>query len=128
MNIFKIGLMLITGAGLGLGFDMVTEEPVENDQTVNEEYYSFMPCHQNEFMLEYMFEDLSDEDRLLVEEKVESLLFKYETTEENLYQDLDLYHDFMFELMEFLYENDIEFQHYQYDETDGFRHHRMGRR
>lgn len=124
MNIIKIGLVLLTGAGFGFGVDRLADtELLVND---NDEYYGHMEegCHGDEDFLEHMLEDLSEEEVIVVQGKIDELLVTYEITIEELNDDYDIRYDFMNDLMDFLEDNDIEYHnhggYHDHDEEDGW--------
>ncbi|MFK5883448.1 MAG: hypothetical protein QM489_03800 [Candidatus Izemoplasma sp.] len=140
MNIIKIGLVLLTGAGFGIGFDKLADtEILANDvgnypesadienvdeANTNEEYVGFEHmnevfeegwhmnaeyCHEEGLFLEYMLENLSAEDKFLVEEMINQLLVEYGVTLQELNDDYNIRYDFMIDLMEFINENQIDY-------------------
>lgn len=121
MNIIKIGLVLLTGAGFGFGADKLTDtEMFPNDSNG---YYGHMEegCYGDEDFLEHMLENLSDEELLLVQGKIDELLAEYSVTLEELGYDYDVRYNFMNDLMDFLDENEIDYHshggnHYHDDE------------
>lgn len=124
MNIFKMGLVLLTGLGFGFGVDQIAE--TKEDEVISEDYYIYnMPCHGNGYVFEHMLDTLTEEDRILVEAKLEELLLEYETTLELLEDDYQLRFIIMNELLDYMSENNIDFNHYNTDDDDGFRHHHM---
>jgi len=132
MNIFKIGMVLLTGAGFGFGVDKLADtEMFENDNNeyyehMNEGYYGHMGggCHGDGEFLEHMLEDLSDEDLILVQAKIDELLVKYEISIEELDDDYEIRYDFMNDLMNFLDDNDIDYHNHgsndYHDDEDGW--------
>ena len=71
-----------------------------------------------------MLEDLTDEELILVQGKIDELLVTYSITLEELNDDYDVRYDFMNDLMNFLEENEIDFHNYggyhNHDEEDGW--------
>jgi hypothetical protein len=136
MNIFKIGLVLFTGAGFGFGVEKLADTemfPNDNDgygHMEEEGYYGHMSdggCHGDGDFLEHMLEDLTDEELILVQAKIDELLVTYSITLEELNDDYDVRYDFMNDLMDFLEENDIDYHnhsgihdHYNQDDEDGW--------
>lgn len=126
MNIIKIGLVLLTGAGFGFGVDKLADtEVLAND---NDVYYGHMGeygCHEDGELFEHMLEDLTDEELLLVQGKIDELLVTYSITLEELNDDFDVRYDFMNDLMEFLEINEINYYNHRgyhdYDDEDGWR-------
>jgi hypothetical protein len=137
MNIFKIGLVLLTGAGFGFGVDKLADTeifPNDNDGYGHMEdgYYGHMGeegCHGDGDILEHMLDDLSDEELVLVQGKIDELLVEYAITLEELNDDYDVRYDFMNDLMDFLEENEIDYHnhggYHDHDEEDGW-HDGMG--
>lgn len=112
MNIVKIGLALVTGLGFGFGVEKITETDItSNDQPDYEEYNdtSYQNCHDEENFLDHMLDRLSDEERIIVQAKIDDLLQEYNVTIEDLFRDYDIRYNFMTDLMEFLEDNDIEY-------------------
>ncbi len=112
MNILKIGLILLSGAGLSFGVDKLADTemlPSNNDYYYMEEGY----CHGDSDFLEHMLEDLSDEELLLVQGKIDELLVEYSITLEELNDDYNVRYDFMNDLMDFINENDIDYHSYR---------------
>jgi hypothetical protein len=134
MYILKMGLVLLTGAGLGFGVDKVSEsETFTNDSELynghveEEGYYEHMGelgCHRDGEFLEHMLDDLTEEDLILVQGKIDELLVEYSITLEELNDDYDVRYDFMNDLMDFLYENEIDYHNHggysDYAEEDGW--------
>lgn len=107
MSILKIVLVLITGVALGIGVDqMLTAD--STDETVNDYSYGAY-CHDNEDFTLYMIESLNDDDRVLVETEIERILDALDTNSETVFDDFELRHEFMAQLMVFFDENDISF-------------------
>jgi hypothetical protein len=124
MNIIKIGLVLLTGLGFGFGVDKVADTEIfPND---NDGYYWHMEegCHGDGDFLEHMLDDLSDEELVLVQGKIDELLVEYAVTLEELNDDYDVRYDFMNDLMDFLDENGIDYHnhdgYHDHDEEDGW--------
>ena len=104
MNIIKLGIAFLTMFGVSYGVDHIStnrQEPIIQN-TANH-------CESNE-LFGHMLQDLSVEDRLLVEAKINELLITYETSEEELLNNFDLRHEFMEELMVFFQDNDFNFE------------------
>ena len=142
MYILKMGLILLTGAGFGFGVDKLANTqiaPNDNDgyyghmdeedgyyghMTEEDGYYGHMGgygCHGDGELFEHMLEDLSDEELLLVQGKIDELLVTYSITLEELNDDYDVRFNFMIDLMDFLEENEIDFHSqggYHYDDED----------
>ena len=82
MNIIKFVLVLLTGAGFSFGVDKLVETEIfPNDRDpydhMGEDYYGHMGgygCHGDGEFLEYMLEDLTDEELILVQGKIDELL------------------------------------------------------
>lgn len=133
MNIIKIGLVLLTGAGFGVGFDKIADSeilPINQDTPyghmfVDDEYGETVFCHGDEDIIEHMLYNLSEEDQLLVQAKIDDLLIEYSISIEDLNNDYDLRFDFMNDVMEFLEENDIDYHHRYYNDDEDW-HHGMG--
>lgn len=137
MNIFKIGLILLTGAGFGFGFDKLADSeiiPTNQDRPYGHMYeyedYSYGGfCHGNEDFLEHMLEDLSETEKVIVQTKIDELLLEYSITLEELNDDYNVRFDFMNDLMDFLEENDIDYHnhggYHNHDDEDEW-HHGMG--
>ncbi|MEC9485841.1 MAG: hypothetical protein UMR38_08270 [Candidatus Izemoplasma sp.] len=133
MNLVKIMLVLFTGAGFGFGIDQInhTETDPINEETrsiYEEESY----CHRfsDESFLDHMLEGLTEEEQTLVNAKIDELLVSYDTTLEALYDDFELRHDFMFDLMTYLEDNNIDYHygesyHDRYNDDDWHHHRRM---
>ncbi len=119
MYIIKIGLVLLTGAGFGLGIDKLADTDIlQND---GDNYYEHMDegfCHDNGDFLTHMLADLTAEEQVLVQEKIDQLLVEYTITLEELNDDYDVRYDFMTDLIEFLELNEID-----YHNNEGFDHH-----
>lgn len=125
MNLVKLGLILLVGIGFGLGLSNLDATALFNNDNdayhttrhnwKNEsgDYYGHMGrgyghyFNEDEF-IDNMLEDLSEEERLVVESKIDELLLKYQITLE----DDEVMFDFMNELMEFIEESEIDFQNY----------------
>lgn len=126
MNIFKIGLALLTGLGFGFGVDKVADTEMFPNPNDNEGYYWHMEesCHGDGDFLEHMLDDLSDEELVLVQGKIDELLVEYAVTLEELNDDYDVRYDFMNDLMDFLDENGIDYHnhdsYHNHDEEDGW--------
>lgn len=131
MNLVKLGLILLIGVGFGVGLsnrdvtalfyngseDYHTTH--HNWENKSGDYYGHMGGYsmmdddygryfnEKEF-IEHMLKDLSKEERLLVDSKIDELLTKYQMTLE----DDDYLYDFMDELMDFLEENEINYHNY----------------
>jgi len=128
MNILKLGLLLITGAGFGFGIDKLADtEILPND---DQQYYGHMvgeSCHGDDELFEHLLENLSEEEIVLVQGKIDELLLKYDVTLDSLDDDFDTRFDFMDDLMVFLDENEIDYHNHgyynDYDENWG---HGMG--
>ena len=127
MYILKIGLVLLTGAGFGLGVDKLANNEIftkDSDgyyghMTEEDGYYGHMGgfgCHDDGELFEHMLEDLTDEELLLVQGKIDELLVTYSITLEELNDDYDVRYDFMNDLMDFLEENEIDFHNYGGDQ------------
>ncbi len=136
MNILKIGLVLLTGAGFGFGVDKlsdtdITESNGDNyyehmyDEHEDENYFfghMYGGCLDNDGdFLEHMLASLTDEELLIVEEKIDQLLLEYSIVLEELNDDYDVRYDFMIDIMEFLDENEI-----YYHNNREFGHHTDG--
>jgi hypothetical protein len=131
MNLIKIGLVLITGAGFGFGVDKLADTEVFT--TSEENFYEHMEegCHSDVDFIEHMLDDLSEEDLALVQAKIDELLVDYDITLEELYDDYEVRYDFMNDLMDFLEENEIEYHyhggyHDHHDDEDDDWHGGMG--
>lgn len=120
MNIFKLGLLLISSIGFGYGIEQV----VTSGQTPNTDGYNYdymeNHCFNGELFLDHMLEDLSEEDQLIVQAKIDELLAFYDVTLEELYENYEIRYDFMNDLMTFLDENEIDYHHNYYDDEDGW--------
>jgi len=91
----------------------------------DDEYYEHMGgqgCHDDRDFLEHMLEDLTDEELLLVQGKIDELLVEYLITIEELNDDYNVRYDFMNDLMDFLDENEIDYYNHggirDYDDHD----------
>ena len=94
--IVKIGLVLLTGAGLGFGADrLANTEMFSND---GDDYYKHLDVDSdyghmggeywgNDDFLEHMLENLTVEEQVLVQEKIDQLLVQYSITLEELNND-----------------------------------------
>mgnify|MGYP000188309769 FL=1 len=114
MNILKIGLILLTGAGFGFGVDKLAG--IEASPNTTDTYYGHMDesyCHGDGDFLEHMLEDLSAEDLVLVQAKIDGLLIQYDVTLDELYDNYEVRYDFMNDLMIFLEDNQIDFHNHQ---------------
>ena len=113
MNILKIGLVLMTGLGFGFGVEKLAGADVlPND---SETYYGHMEegyCHSDGDFLDHMLEDLTDEELILVQAKIDELLLTYSITLEELNDDFEVRDDFMNDLMVFLDDNNIEYHNH----------------
>ena len=119
MTLFKIGLVLLTGAGFGLGIDKLSNTDIMPDN--QEDYYGHMEytgCHQDDDFLLHMLDNLSEEDAIIVNAKIDELLVTYDTTLDDLENNFDLRYNFMNDLMTFLFENDIEYHYRYHDDID----------
>jgi hypothetical protein len=120
MNIIKIGLVLLTGAGFGFGVDKLADTemfPKDYDgygHMEDDGYYGHMGggCHGDGDFLEHMLDELSDEELLLVQGKIDELLIEYSITLEELNDDYEVRYDFMNDLMDFLEENEIDYHNH----------------
>jgi hypothetical protein len=130
MNVFKIGLALLTMAGFSFGVDKLVKANTLPDD--REEHYEHMDegfCHGNGDFLEHMLTNLTEEETVLVENKIDDLLLEYNTTLEELEDDLDVRYDFMLDLMNFLDENGIDYHNHDTEEhyhDDDDHHNGMG--
>lgn len=118
--ILKLGLTLLLGAGFGLGLNQVRENEIfHTDTEFYEETKETEYCHNEGELFTHMLDDLSEEERLIVEEKIDELLIKYDVSLEELYNNRDIHNDFMDELMTFFDEEGID-HHYNnhYDDYD----------
>lgn len=108
INILKTGLVLLIGVGFGFGVDKLANKDVDENQ--REDYYQHM--HEGfyeEDFIEHMRDDLTDEEMILVEAKIDELLVTYDITLEELNENSEIRYDFMNDLMDYLYENEIDF-------------------
>lgn len=116
MNILKAVLVLVSGLGLGFGVDQITETKVEPDLTAENEFYnghmSSGYCHGEEFSFDHMLVDLSEEDQLLVQTKIDDLLLEMNISLEDLENDYEVRYEFMSELMLFLDESGISYHNH----------------
>lgn len=131
MNILKIGMVLLFGTGLGFGVDKLIESDIEaiDTEEYREDYYGHMNggyCHQDGEFFEHMLEDLNDEDFDLVSQKIDEMLLDYNITYEDLFDDYEIRHDFMTELMEFLDANNIDYHNHNYYDEYPNHHNGMG--
>jgi len=124
MNILKLGLLLITGAGFGFGIDKLADtEILPND---DQQYYGHIAsetCHGDDEFFERLLENLNEDEIVLVQGKIDELLLKYDVTLEDLHDDFEIRFDFMSDLMTFLDENEIDYHNHgyynEYDENWG---------
>ena len=107
MSMIKIGFVILTGALFGFGVDRINDSEAFRDSSYGYYMHDGYCAEEGEF-LGHMLENLTTEERILVENKVEELLATYNTTLEDLYQDSELRHDFMSDLMDFLDDNNID--------------------
>lgn len=117
MNIIKIGLLLVTGLGFGFGVDSFTNlDQIENEQ--DNLYTDVYPryCHNEEYYIEHLLQNLTEEEQILVQNKIDQLLLEYNLSIEEMLNDIDIRHEFMYELMEFMYDNDIEYHYHNNNE------------
>ena len=122
MNIFKIGLVFLSGIGLLFGANQITERINHTEEVPYASEGEYGYCHHELYDDELpMLDNLSEEDRLLVEAKLDELLELEEITEEDFYNDRYQFHEIMEKLMDFIYDNNIEFEETYY-------HGHMGRR
>lgn len=108
MNILRIALVLLTGLGFSFGFDKLADPPMYQEEYENN--YGHMGtsgCYRDDEFLDHMIELLSEEEALLVQNKIEELLVKYDITLEELEDNYEIRYDFMDELMDFFVESDI---------------------
>lgn len=128
MNIFKIGLILLTGVGYGFGVDKLADTeifPIDNEgyghmgEYGNYGYIDGQDCHGDSDFIEHMLDDLSAETVLLVQAKIDELLVEYSITFEELNDDYDVRYNFMNDLMDFFDENGINYHNFHHDE-DGW--------
>ncbi|MGS0972258.1 MAG: hypothetical protein ACVCEJ_03310 [Candidatus Izemoplasmataceae bacterium] len=122
--IFKLGLTLLLGASFGLGLNQVRQSEIfHTDTEFYEENSETGYCHNEGEVFTHMLDNLSEEERLIVEEKIDELLIKYDVSLEELYNNRDIHYDFMDELMTFLDEEGIDY-HYNnhYDDYEGPQH------
>lgn len=131
MNILRYALVLLTATGFGFGVEEVISNNIEDEVYLYEENnyddYAFGYCHNNnELFLEHMLERLTDEEKIIVESKIDELLSKYEITSDQLNSNFDVRYNFMTELMEFLEQSGFDYHHDYNDEYDYGNH--MGMR
>lgn len=134
MNVFRIGFILLTLTGVGIGVDKIND-PLEDTTVIQaeEQTYSYMSpgyCHNNDndgYFLEHMLDSLSEEEYILVQSKVDELLIKYDISIDDLFNDYQTRYDFMLELMEFIDGNDIKYHyHGSFHNYDGDEYRRFG--
>jgi hypothetical protein len=134
MNIFKLIMVALTATGLGFGVDEVIKSDIEEKAFINEQssYEDFTPgyCHRNdEYFLEHMLDQLTVEEQVAVQSKIDELLIKYDISFDDLNYDFDEIHNFMLELMDFFNENGINYQYHgnHNDNNEEFEYgHHMG--
>lgn len=124
MNIIKV--VLIGLSGLGLGFttkDLLSDdiEPSNGHYETIVEEGSFR-CHHGYYGdgFDYFIERFSEVDQQRIEEYLDALLTEYGVTRETFETDYEIRHEVMFELHQFIDDEQIE-----YDETD-WHHSHMG--
>ena len=124
MNILKIGLILFTSAGIGFGAERISNTVSgDNYNSLYHQNYLHMGyeehCGNDEDFLSHMLEDLSEEDLIIVNAKIDELLLTYDTTLEELFNNAEVRYDFMADLMDFLETNEIDY-HNHYEDGNGF--------
>ena len=80
-------------------------------------------CQRDGELLEHMLENLTEEELVLVQGKIDALLVEESISLEDLNYDFDVRYNFMTDLMDFLEENEIEFhtrRGYHYDDEDNW--------
>ena len=124
MTTIKFIALTILGLGLGFGASQVIADnntnPFSTDPD-NDLPYG-IGCHYDEdaFFMGHYIEQFSDEDQLLIEAYIDTLLIEYDVTLEELYEDFDLRHEFMEDVYNYIEEQGLE-------PEDEYRHgHHMG--
>ena len=126
MNILKVGLMILLGVGFGFGVDKVVNAEVSPIDEVSQnteaspndevDYYGHMGggyCFDDGDFIEHMLADLTDEELVLVQGKIDELLIEYAITLDELNDDYQVRYDFMDDLMNFLDENNIVYHNHR---------------
>lgn len=113
MTLFRTIVLLFTGASLSIGIGQFWN----NDAEPTDEETTYRHCFEDDELFAHLLEDLDDSDRALVEAKIAAMLEAYGVTEDDLYDDYELRHEFMEELYDFLYDNDL---------IEDWHHHGMG--
>lgn len=112
MILFRLGLLFIIGSGLGFGINQFTENTVNNN-------FEQGHCYQEDFNFNDMIISLSEEDQMLIEEKLNELLLEYGITIEDFNSNIEIRRNVMFNLVNFMMENDIDFSFGSNQEFDG---------
>jgi hypothetical protein len=132
MNIFKFALVLLAATGLGFSAEEIISSDIDVGVYLNEEndYYDFAIgfCHSNDdYFLEHMLKDLTEEEQEIVQSKIDELLIKYDVSISDLNSDFEIRYYFMIDLMEFLYDSEIEYHyhdnHHNDNEEDDYGNH-----
>ncbi len=126
MNIFKFGLVLLTGAGFGFGVDKIVDPdfaPIDGYEEYEGRFGHMGEgyCDEDGEFLEHFLDELSDEDALIVNAKIEELYLTYDTNYLALQADYELRYEFMTELMDFMEDSGIEFYGHGYGINHGGR-------
>jgi hypothetical protein len=120
MKILKIGIVLLAAFGFGFGASQIIKgnEVVEAEEYDYNQYFEY--CMGNNYRFQYMLETLSEEDRVLVSNKLDELYEKYETNEFDFINDYEIRHLIMTELFDYIEDNNITIYN---DEWNGYHHH-----
>lgn len=124
MSILKIGFILLAFTGLGFGVDRLSSQEI--DPTSEDVYRASnrLFCHNNQYYFEHMIDNLTEEEKILVEQEMERLLGEYNITYDLLHDDIEVYHSIMIDLMDFFIENDISYSNhhwnYRYEEDENY--------
>ena len=102
-----IGGVIIGGYFLNPVINDVRADNFDN----SEEYYYGGHCgeYYEGFLDRFLTEDLTLEQSNLITLKFEELLTLYEITEEELYYDMDITHDIMIEMLEYIEDLGIDY-------------------
>lgn len=113
MNTLKFIAITILGLGLGFGASQVLADtndvPFDTNPGSTEDTDYGFGCHmdEGEFM-EYYIDQFSEEDQAIIEAYIDTLLIEYNVTIEELFDDYELRHELMDEILTFIDEQGLE--------------------
>lgn len=115
MNVLKLFLIAVSGLGVGFTTTQVIghEEvgPINQEQEAQEEYYGY-GCHRYRYGFDYFLDNFlshySEDNQALILAYAEQWLLEQEVTLEEVEEEFELRHDFMYALHEFVEEQQLE--------------------